>query len=168
MDLKCGTSGWYLLVLVLCRLVFVLVCVVLLRDFDWKLLVDHCRTWQVFTAAKIFKVWSAEMFENFNYKVLWLYHVFMSFLVVCCPVSTKLCFYKKINRLSFGVSLNAHVTVFITGNIAVHISFHEPCTPCMLLGKELGTVRQVSNYERILLLGVKSHVVAVVVNEACL
>jgi len=106
------------------------------------------------------------MFENFNYKVLWLYPVYMSLLVLCCPVSTKLCFYKKINLPTFNMSWIAHGTIFITGNIAVHVSFHEPCTPCLLLRKEFGTVQQVPSYERTLLLGSKSHIVAVVVNEA--
>lgn len=103
------------------------------------------------------------MFENFNYKVLWLYHVDMSLLVLCCPVSTKLCFYKKLNLPSFNMSWIAHVTIFISGNIAVHISFHEPCIPCPHLRKEHGTVQHVPSYERTLLLGIKSHIVAVVV-----
>jgi len=90
------------------------------------------------------------MFENFNYKVLWLYCVYMSLLALCCPISTKLCFYKKIILLSFNMSWIAYVTIFITGNIAVHISFYEPCTPCLLLGKELGTVQEVPSYERTL------------------
>lgn len=103
------------------------------------------------------------MFENFNYKVLWLYHDYMSLLVSCCPVSTKLCFYKKINLPTSNMSWIANVTIFITGNIAVHISFHEPCTPCLLLRKEPGTVQHIPSYERTLLLEIKSHIVTVVV-----